>query len=244
MNQRLKVMRWVPAMIEVSCPCGYRTEASDKHAGKSFTCPKCQLRGRVPTVSPAVPVPSFDCPKCSNTQTQSISVIHSGGTSVSTSRSGGLATGLLEDTPLYVGFARTKTAQQTDLARRFAPPITKVNTSVTPAVGWGMAGLFCLAIPIALLVGAATPIEATNSHPASGSAAALIAVTIVGGVVWIVAAFCYAIWIFVPWISQRQRDAEQAAARDRWLWERSYFCHRCGEVFVPAHLATDPKPGS
>lgn len=149
----------------------------------------------------------YRCTKCGSDQIQSVPAVHSGGTSIiegSSVSTGVIWQGGAKLTPV-MGSTNSLSLQQTDLAKKLAPPKKRsTDWSKLPAT----AGLYGFAT-LALLV-FALPVGA------------LLAVY---GIIWLVK---YANEKSPSGIWNRNEWPKLMAD-----WETSFYCNRCGAVFHP-----------
>jgi ribosomal protein S27AE len=165
------------------------------------------------------------CPKCGTSDTQKVSVLYEQGTSQST----GVATIRSGN---YAWNAQTVGTQQTNLARRFTPPVGRKwekwcsDEGIGVVLGIGFAAFVC-----ALLIGGFSLRLFTKAENWTD-------VDIGGGVLGMTALVGIPIGIgvsrLISSIARSNRKYNQNVyqpAMDR--WQKSWVCMRCGAEFIP-----------
>lgn len=152
----------------------------------------------------------LSCPKCGSEQTQKITSVVAGGTSISSSRTSGVGVGAVGGTTaVFATGATTRGHQQTVLAQKLAQP-QRVS----------MLKFWALALVAAVLA----MIPAVFLSEMGFNFLALVAL------------IAMQIW-FWRWAVKRSSMLldynENIYPRDIVTWRKGYFCHRCESVFVP-----------
>jgi hypothetical protein len=171
---------------------------------------------------------SLNCPQCGSDNTQKVSVIYHAGTTSGESDSGGI--GMAYDfqghngTPMLVG-AKTKTFQQTELARSFTPQQHNIPTGTDAiylliliailSILWilliclGLIGLISMYFLLAIII--TTPL------------------------------FLRLVFKFISSLTKKDemdrmnhRKLMEENARLMAEWHKQYFCHKCGNIFIPS----------
>lgn len=152
----------------------------------------------------------MQCPKCNSEDAVKLSLVHAAGLSDVKTRSRGLGIAL-SDGGLLLGFGRSRAAgtSQTQLSKLAAPPHKKRYRHVILA--W-LIGLLMAGPLIDVFTASAANPDAMLRHDFQIFAYISTA---------IVALVLVALWSFNRTIFPRRRD----------LWNRSFMCRRCGEIF-------------
>lgn len=147
---------------------------------------------------------AFDCPKCHSDDVKKVSLLFESGTQRIQASSLHLAGGIFAPD---VATTTTTGTQQSQLARRLAPPTAR--PTVTPII-------------VSIFVG---PILGFALEFAAGPDA-------MAGYLWLVpAAVCFAIGALVGIKNARWNTNELPDLHDK--WSRQCLCQRCGYLFVP-----------
>jgi hypothetical protein len=152
------------------------------------------------------------CPKCKSDDTIKLSLVHAAGLSDVETRSRGHAWAV-GDGGLLLGFgsSRATGASQTQLSKLAAPPRKKRYRHVILAWLFGLAIGTWLILVISAPNGALDPRILSQFHWfAYAFSAAIVLILAV-------------LWRFNHMILPRRRE----------LWNRSFMCRRCGEIFQP-----------
>jgi hypothetical protein len=155
--------------------------------------------------------PALGCPSCGSSNVKRLSLVHREGLATSSSVTGaiGFAGG-----HVAVGHGTTRSAHQTLLSRQFAPPHRK--SMVWPWVGMVFSGFGTLSAVLGGL-GDTSP----NASAGRGVMGMMLAIYVP---VFLLSFRAY-------WNGKRHNEQYP---RQLLVWDNSYMCGRCGEVFVPA----------
>lgn len=158
---------------------------------------------------------ALDCPKCGSASTQKLSAIFEAGTATIQTGSTHLGVGLSGDGLVPVlGSSSTSGVQQSELAKRAAPPAKK-------GIGCGEIGAVLVAPPLLGLL------AVFLCFVVGWDSAADWVCPGVSGIMFV---------LLLTGLVLAGREAARYNATE-WpplqsKWERSWYCHRCAEVFV------------
>jgi hypothetical protein len=246
--------------IETICQCERRSIAPDSLKGKETICPDCGshfIIGEVPsTRAPATIAEAKDkeqgtlrssgtkdvkalhpaslcCPHCKSDQTQKVSVICEAGTQHEnkTTFASGFAMGdrLLDITPIFGSGKSISTVQSTLALRLGMPNPPKKDTSQLTCAQ--IAALFLTFLGSWMII----QLMANGfGHTADDSPKDSFVMIYL--IISLVLAFI-SCWLVTkgmqPGNDARYREAQIAYQTQYDQWQHSFFCHRCGQTFIP-----------
>ena len=215
--------------VQVTCAkCGQYLLIDPASKGNCFECPSCQTQFFVPQVVPPRPPPvpstqapvSLCCPKCGSTETQSLTIVYSAGTSSSSALGLGTLFGSVLGSNLAGGVAHQMS--QSGLAKLAAPPRKLSNPYRKQWLLWSVVLLFA-ATPIGIVAKSA---EQSNP-PLHAALSAVMLLVIIGGCL-LIRLLLWPSW--KHWLALNERNHMTEMER----WRNTVLCHRCGNTFVPA----------
>jgi hypothetical protein len=177
--------------------------------------------------------PDWRCPKCSGENVQKLSVIYSEGTTSSRQGAVGLGLGESEVVGAVLGGGMSSTTLATTVAPPTAPKGPSAVTDMRLAAGCATLLIFLLCGLLFLLFLASPPVEHLSVADEAGGAILCAMIPLI---------FWWRLSSGARSLKQKQ-DAEYRVKRVAYnealalhneamgKWQRSYFCHRCGNVF-------------
>lgn len=197
--------------------------------------------------SPSTGSVAMHCPVCDGDQTQPVSVIYSALTTHNPSRKsvGGLTfDGNILWGRVSGGEASTRSAQQSQLAKRLAPPVIDSarlveagRSRVAAAGGGAIVAFLVVMIPLIVLGNQAPALPAgpdVQPPDASHPARALTAIAVIALFGLPILVFAKVSARFDAEIARLRQEEWQAFDRKKQDWKNSLLCFHCGKIFSPA----------
>lgn len=226
--------------IRFTCTCGRSLRVDDKHVGKTVVCPDCtarlvvpptitnypspppfQSRSHTPPPPPGPPAKKLACPTCNSDTVQKLAVIWSSGTSSTNSMSlgGGVVFG--GSVAPILGTSISHGSHQTELAKMAARPEMPPDPFGRKWIWWSLLFIF-LGTPILSAIGESTTSREGEPSPVG----ALLVLSLLFGTPYLL--YKRSKEKTKKWeVAARRQHAAQLAE-----WNRQWFCHRCGGIFL------------
>jgi len=211
------------------------TGSFEKHALSTANQPPVVVPSRSVTKEAAIMQPIWQCPKCKSESVQSLSVIYAAGSTSSTQTVVAIGVGHSgRGAAVGGGVGQASGSSSSELAKITAPPPAPAQPSGTAA------GCATAIVGPFLLIGLIVPIFRTFSPPISPTGATgggdFVSQILTGPGPILLLLFGPLFGYFGSRLSKSAQQAKYLAKLPAYnkamsKWRRSYFCHRCGNIF-------------